>query len=376
MERRKTMQYKTFKDEIRLSRLGMGVMRLPISDGNEAEIDYEKAEKLISHCMEQGINYYDTAYIYHGGKSEEFLGKVLAKYPRDSFYVADKYNFQAQPDYCKQFQEQLVRLNMNRIDFYLLHGLQDTFAEEMIGNGCISYFDQMKKDGKIKYLGFSFHGTAELLKKLLKLYSWDFVQIQFNYYDWYFTDAKELYEILEQAQIPVMVMEPVHGGLLANLTEKAANKLKSMNSNLSLASWAMRWVMEYDNIQVVLSGMSDDSQVYDNIKTFSEAVPLTEEEKRRIKEAAEMQKATITVPCTECRYCTPNCPQGLDIPFLLENYNKAKVGGAWRIRHLKQIPEEKSPAACIGCKACTKHCPQGFEIPKYIKELDEMLRTL
>ena len=246
----------------------------------------------------------------------------------------------------------------------------------MIGNGCISYFDQMKKDGKIKYLGFSFHGTAELLKKLLKLYSWDFVQIQFNYYDWYFTDAKELYEILEQAQIPVMVMEPVHGGLLTNLTEKAADKLKSMNSELSLASWAMRWVMGYDNIQVVLSGMSDDIQVYDNIKTFSEAVPLTDEEKEQIKEAAEMQKATITVPCTECRYCTPNCPQGLDIPFLLENYNKAKVGGVWRIRHLKQMPEEKSPAACIGCKACTKHCPQGFEIPKYIKELDEMLSTL
>lgn len=370
------MQYKTFKDEIQLSRLGMGVMRLPISEGNEAKIDYEKAEKLISHCMEQGINYYDTAYIYHGGKSEEFLGKALAKYPRDSFYVADKYNFQAQPDYCKQFQEQLVRLNMDRIDFYLLHGLQDTFAEEMIGNGCISYFDQMKKDGKIKYLGFSFHGTAELLKKLLKLYPWDFVQIQFNYYDWYFTDAKELYEILEQAQIPVMVMEPVHGGLLANLTEKAADKLKSMNSELSLASWAMRWVMGYDNIQVVLSGMSDDIQVYDNIKTFSEAVPLTDEEKEQIKEAAEMQKATITVPCTECRYCTPNCPQGLDIPFLLENYNKAKVGGVWRIRHLKQMPEEKSPAACIRCKACTKHCPQGFEIPKYIKELDEMLSTL
>lgn len=370
------MQDKTFKDEIQLSRLGMGVMRLPILEGNEAKIDYEKAEQLISHCMEQGINYYDTAYIYHGGKSEEFLGKALAKYPRDSFYVADKYNFQAQPDYCKQFQEQLVRLNMDRIDFYLLHGLQDTFAEEMIGNGCISYFDQMKKDGKIKYLGFSFHGTAELLKKLLKLYSWDFVQIQFNYYDWYFTDAKELYEILEQAQIPVMVMEPVHGGLLANLTEKAADKLKPMNSELSLASWAMRWVMGYDNIQVVLSGMSDDIQVYDNIKTFSEAVPLTDEEKEEIKEAVEMQKATITVPCTECRYCTPNCPQGLDIPFLLESYNKAKVGGVWRIRHLKQMPEEKSPAACIGCKACTKHCPQGFEIPKYIKELDEMLSTL
>ena len=137
------MQYKTFKDEIQLSRLGMGVMRLPIAEGNDAQIDYEKAEKLIAHCMEQGVNYYDTAYIYHGGKSEEFLGKALEKYPRDSFYIADKYNFQAQPDYRKQFQEQLARLDMDRIDFYLLLGIQDTFAEQMIGNGCISYFIQL-----------------------------------------------------------------------------------------------------------------------------------------------------------------------------------------------------------------------------------------
>lgn len=370
------MQYKTFKDEIQLSRLGMGVMRLPIADGNDAKIDYEKAEKLIAHCMEQGVNYYDTAYIYHGGKSEEFLGKAFEKYPRDSFYIADKYNFQAQPDYRKQFQEQLARLDMDRIDFYLLHGIQDTFAEQMIGNGCISYFDQMKKEGKIKYLGFSFHGTAKLLEELLKLYPWDFVQIQLNYYDWYFTDAKELYEILTQAQIPIMVMEPVHGGLLANLTEEAADKLKSMDTDRSLASWAMRWVMELENVQVVLSGMSDDSQLYDNIQTFSEAAPLAVEEQEKIKEAAEMQKATITVPCTECRYCTPNCPQGLDIPCLLKHYNTAKVGGAWRIRDLKQMSEEKSPSACIGCKACTEHCPQGFEIPKYIKELEEMLNNL
>ena len=173
-----------------------------------------------------------------------------------------------------------------------------------------------------------------------------------------------------------MVMEPVHGGLLANLTEEAADKLKSMDTDRSLASWAMRWVMELENVQVVLSGMSDDSQLYDNIQTFSEAAPLAVEEQEKIKEAAEMQKTTITVPCTECRYCTPNCPQGLDIPCLLKHYNTAKVGGAWRIRDLKQMSEEKSPSACIGCKACTEHCPQGFEIPKYIKELEEMLNNL
>lgn len=235
------MQYKDYRDNIKLSRLGMGVMRLPVKDGNDALIDYERAKHLIDLCMEQGINYYDTAYIYHGGKSEEFLGKALAEYPRDSFYVTDKYNFQAEPDYRKQFGEQLVRLGMERIDFYLLHGIQDHFAEAMVRNGCIAYFDEQKRQGKIRYLGFSFHGTPQMLKSLLKLYAWDFVQIQLNYYDWYFQDAKELYEILEEAGIPVMVMEPVHGGLLADLTEEAAKELLAGDTEKSQASWAMRW---------------------------------------------------------------------------------------------------------------------------------------
>lgn len=370
------MRYKEFKDGVQLSRLGMGTMRLPILDNDNAKIDYEKVAKLVDDCMEQGVNYYDTAYIYHGGKSEEFLGKALAKYPRESFYVTDKYNFQAEPDYRKQFKEQLSRLNMDRIDFYLLHSIQDSFADEMIGNGCIEYFDQMKKEGRIGYLGFSFHGSPEVMKKLLPLYPWDFVQIQLNYYDWYFEDAKELYEMLAEAKIPVMVMEPAHGGLLVNLTEDAAKELKELNSENSIASWAMRWVMSLDSVQVVLSGMSDENQVNDNVKTFAEADPLTTEEQERIEKAAKIQHAAITIPCTACNYCTPNCPKGLDIPTLLKCYNEAKIGGAWRVRHLKDMTEEKGPAGCIGCKACTRHCPQGFEIPRYMEELAKMLEEV
>ena len=370
------MKYKKFKDGIELSRLGMGAMRLPVLNGNDACIDYERAKGLIDLCMEQGVNYYDTAYIYHGGKSEEFLGKTLAEYPRESFYVTDKYNFQAEPDYRKQFDEQLKRFGMDRIDFYLLHGIQDHFAKEIVQNGCIEYFDKMKQKGKIRYLGFSFHGTPKMLKDLLKLYPWDFVQIQLNYYDWYFQDAKELYEILEEAGIPVMVMEPVHGGLLANLTEDAAKKLRGEDQKSSLASWAMRWVMSLPNVQVVLSGMSDENQVMDNIKTFSEAKPLTEEEQDRIEKAAGLQHASVAVACTGCRYCAPNCPQGLEIPFLLKNYNEAKIGGAWRISHLKKLPEKKKPSACIGCGACTNHCPQSFAIPEYLKEMSKMLEEI
>lgn len=211
-----SMQYKNFKNEISLSRLGMGAMRLPTC-GSSADIDYEKAQAIIDSAMKSGINYYDTAYIYHGGRSEEFLGAALAKYPRDSFYVADKFNFQAEPDYRKQFAEQLRRLKMDRIDFYLLHGIQDSFVDDILASGAIEYFDSLKKEGKIRYFGFSFHGSPQALRKLIDAYPWDFVQMQLNYYDWYCTGAKELYDILEQANIPVMVMEPVHGGMLARL---------------------------------------------------------------------------------------------------------------------------------------------------------------
>ena len=210
------MQYKNFKNEISLSRLGMGTMRLPTC-GSSSDIDYEKAQAIIDSAMKSGINYYDTAYIYHGGRSEEFLGAALAKYPRDSFYVADKFNFQAEPDYRKQFAEQLRRLKMDRIDFYLLHGIQDSFVDDILASGAIEYFDSLKKEGKIRYFGFSFHGSPQALRKLIDAYPWDFVQMQLNYYDWYCTGAKELYDILEQANIPVMVMEPVHGRVLAGV---------------------------------------------------------------------------------------------------------------------------------------------------------------
>lgn len=367
------MQYKEFKDGIHLSRLGMGVMRLPVVGQDDAVIDYKKAKEIIDLCMQSGINYYDTAYIYHGGKSEEFIGKALAGYPRESYYVADKFNLQANADYQAQFSEQLERLCMDYIDFYLLHGIQDNFADSMLDCGCIYYFDRMKQQGKIRYLGFSFHGSPGRLMEIIKVYPWDFVQIQLNYYDWYFGDAKELYEILTKAGIPVMVMEPVHGGLLANLTEKAGAKLRTAAPDQSLASWAMRWVMNLDNVQVILSGMSDITQVYDNIKTFHSQLPLTETEQERIKEAAWIQHSSIAVACTSCRYCCPNCPQELDIPLLLKAYNEAKVGGAWRLGSLYTLPEEKKPSACIRCGSCTEHCPQGYHIPEYMEEMKNMM---
>ena len=186
------MQTFHFKGEVTLSRLGMGAMRLPMKEEEGSPIDVEKAQEIIDYAVKNGVNYFDTAYVYHEGKSEEFLGKALSKYPRDSFYVADKFNYMANPDYKAQFAEQLDRLQMDRIDFYLLHAVSDDLMDQLLSCGCIDYFDQMKAEGKIRYFGFSFHGTPDALRKMVSLHSWDFVQIQLNYYDWLFGDAKEL----------------------------------------------------------------------------------------------------------------------------------------------------------------------------------------
>ncbi|MBQ7372689.1 MAG: aldo/keto reductase [Blautia sp.] len=369
------MEYREFKDGIRLSVLGMGNMRLPETTNEQGEtvIDYDKAKEIIDAAMKAGINYYDTAYIYHNGKSEEFVGKALAEYPRDSYYVATKFNFQAQPDYRLQFEEQLNRLQMDYIDFYLLHGIQDNFADDILASGCISWFDELKKQGKIRYLGFSFHASVENMEKMLRAYPWDFVQIQLNYYDWEYGNQRKLYEMLTEAKIPIMVMEPVHGGLLARMNEKSGELLKKAAPDTGYATWAMRWIKSLPGIQVALSGMSNPEQLADNVKTFSELPNLNEEEKKLLKEAAGLLRPDIALPCTGCRYCCPNCPMELDIPTLLISYNDMKADSSWRLINLNGLPEEKRPSACVGCGACTAHCPQSLPVPDAMREMAEIM---
>ena len=367
------MQYKKFKSSAKLSILGMGAMRLPVVGGDQGNIDYEKAKAIIDRAYQGGVNYYDTAYIYHNGKSEEFLGKALAEYPRESYYVADKFNLQAEPDYKKQFPEQLSRLNMEYIDFYLIHGIQDAWMDQFLECGALRYFDELKKQGKIRNLGFSFHASPDSLRKLLKIYPWDFVQIQLNYLDWYYGDAKELYEILEEAEIPIMIMEPVRGGKLANLTPEAEAILKEADPEASIASWALRFVMSRPQVQVVLSGMSNLEQMEDNLHIFSETACLTEEEEALVKKAADEFRSKGGVGCTACRYCTPNCPIGLDIPKILSLYNDVKlVNEEWRATFADAMPEGKRPEDCIGCGACTGHCPQSLDVPAVMKEMAEI----
>ena len=371
------MKYTQAFEGLSVSRLGMGAMRLPVQENQEGKpIDFEAAREIIRRCIEGGINYFDTAYIYHGGHSETFLAKALAEYPRDSYFLADKFNLQANPDFRAQFAQQLERLNTDYIDFYLLHGIQDSSEEPMLQSGCIEYFREMKAQGKIRHFGFSFHGSPDSLRRLLAAGPWDFVQIQLNYMDWLFEDAKELYEILDQAGIPILVMEPLRGGRLASLNPQTAEKLLAAQPGKSLASWGMRWLMRLPRVAVVLSGMSNPDQARDNIATFSEGKPLSEEESALLMQVCQEYRASVAVACTGCRYCTDDCPMGLDIPRILNIYNAIKLDSEWRASLLYSLPEGKRPDSCIGCGACTGHCPQSFDIPAYMAELAEIMKRV
>lgn len=371
------MKYTQAFEGLSVSRLGMGAMRLPVQENQEGKpLDFEAAREIIRRCIEGGINYFDTAYIYHGGHSETFLAKALAEYPRDSYFLADKFNLQANPDFRAQFAQQLERLNTDYIDFYLLHGIQDSWEEPMLQSGCIEYFREMKAQGKIRHFGFSFHGSPDSLRRLLAAGPWDFVQIQLNYMDWLFEDAKELYEILDQAGIPILVMEPLRGGRLASLNPQTAEKLLAAQPGKSLASWGMRWLMRLPRVAVVLSGMSNPDQAQDNIATFSEGKPLSEEESALLMQACQEYRASVAVACTGCRYCTDDCPMGLDIPRILNIYNAIKLDSEWRASLLYSLPEGKRPDSCICCGACTGHCPQSFDIPAYMAELAEIMKRV
>ena len=366
------MNYKPFKN-ISLSCLGMGNMRLPTRPdlpGNP--IDREKSFEIIDYAMKNGVNYYDTAYVYNNGDSEKFLGEAMSKYPRESYYFATKFNIGANPDYKAVFEEQLKRMNTDYFDFYLIHAVMDHNYQSYINSGCIEYFKELKKQGKIRYLGFSNHSSPDTLRKFIKLYDWDFIQIQLNYYDWKYGSAKEEYETIAENNIPVIVMEPVRGGRLATLTEESCQLLKKEHSDWSIASWAFRWLQTLPQVQVVLSGMSDMEQIKDNISTFSADNALSDKDTETLFNAREMFKNQMQVPCTACRYCCDECPAGIDIPKILTTYNNYKLNGDWALGNLRSSTES-GPKDCIGCKKCTGHCPQSIKVPDIMKELAEKL---
>jgi predicted aldo/keto reductase-like oxidoreductase len=359
------MIYKPFKDES-LSRLGMGNMRLPTT-GEHGPIDREKAQEIVDYAISHGINYFDTAYIYHGGESESFTGDALAKYPRSSYNLATKFNVMSGTDYKMYFEKQLEKLKTDYIDFYLIHGIFDNNIDQYINIGAVDYFAEQKKAGRIRNFGFSSHASVQALERFVKLRDWDFAQIQMNYLDWTLQNSKAQYELLTKYNIPVIVMEPVRGGRLASLSPEADAVLKEAQPNWSIASWAFRWLLRLPNVQVILSGMTTIDQIKDNVATFEKYEPLTDEQADVLMRACDMFRGQVNVPCTACRYCCDDCPQGLDIPKLMELYNHYKLsgpGGLWMMGSL-----DKKPSECIACGACATHCPQGIAIPDVIAEL-------
>ncbi len=375
------MVYRDFQG-VQLSALGMGAMRLPVVNGNDAEIDSVATEEMVAYAMEQGVNYYDTAWGYHNGNSELVMGKALAKYPRDSFYLATKfpgYDLSNMPKVKEIFEKQLEKCGVDYFDFYLFHNVCemniDAYLDEKYG--IYTYLMEQKKNGRIKHLGFSAHGNYDVMKRFLEAYGEDmeFCQIQLNYLDWSFQDAKGKVELLESYHIPVWVMEPLRGGRLAKLAEKEETVLKGLRPEEGIPAWAFRFLQSIPGVVVTLSGMSDLEQLKENIRTFETEKPLAKEEMDTLLSIADGMLNGM-LPCTSCRYCTSHCPQGLDIPMLLNLYNEHSFTGGGFIAPmaLSAVPQEKHPSACVGCRSCEKVCPQQIKISEAMSNFSEKLK--
>lgn len=362
------MYYKSFQ-EMSISALGMGGLRFPAVPGKINEIDRKRGAALIDTAIKNGINYFDTAYTYQNGDSERFLGEALAEYPRDSYYLATKYYAAAGKRIEDVFEEQINRCRIDYFDFYLLHSLDENYIEDYMDEkkDNLGFLLKQKKAGRIKKIGFSSHGSLEVLKRFLDWYDgFDMALIQLNYLDWTLLDGKRQYELLTEHGIPVWVMEPMKGGRLSVLNERAVRILKEASPDRSVSSWGFRFLMGLPNVQTILSGMSDIEQLKDNCATFGECDPLNEQEKAVLKEVSEVFLKDLGVPCSACRYCCETCPAGLNIPLLIQGYNEYRISGeTWKIAELERT---KGPGECLGCRKCLSHCPQKIDIPGIMRE--------
>ena len=374
------MIYKQFQDK-KLSMLGFGTMRLPLlADG--VTIDEQQVAEMTAYAMEHGVNYFDTAHPYHQGNSERVIGRVLKNYPRESFYLADKYpGHQIASSYnpAATFEEQLEKCGVEYFDFYLLHNVYEKSVETYMDPqwGIVDYFLEQKRLGRIKHLGFSSHGSVAMMETFLNYCGKDmeFCQIQLNYLDWTLQDAKTKCELLAKWNIPVWVMEPVRGGKLATQSEAVEAQLKALRPDETIPAWCFRWLQGIEGVTMVLSGMSNMEQMVDNVKTFEAPKPLTDEENALLMDIAEQLKNAV--PCTACRYCCDGCPMGLDIPALLAIYNDLKVTPTFLLgMRVEALPPEKLPDACIGCGACMSICPQNINIPEALADMAQILKGL
>ena len=376
------MIYREFQD-LRLSALGMGAMRLPVFSSDEADVDVKAAEEMIDYAMAKGVNYYDTAWPYHGGKSETVLGSALKKYPREQFYLADKFPGYDLANIDKVesiFEEQLKKCQVSYFDFYLFHNVCEMNIDSYLDPKyrIFDYLVKQKKAGRIRHLGFSAHGNYDVMKRFLEAYGheMEFCQIQLNYLDWKFPEADKKMELLREYHLPVWVMEPLRGGRLASLDQPYEEQLKALRPKESIPAWAFRFLQSLPEVTVVLSGMSNMEQLRANIETFGEEKPLEEKEKEALLAIAGEMVEKIALPCTACRYCVSHCSKELDIPFLLSLYNEHcfTEGGFIAPMALSSLPADKQPDACVGCRNCEAVCPQQLKISEAMADFAQKLK--
>ncbi len=376
------MIYKKFQD-ISLSQLGFGSMRLPVIDGDDSRIDEPAALDMVDTAMKNGINYYDTAWGYHGENSELVMGKALSRYPRESFFLATKFPGYDPANWGKVeeiFEQQLSKLQVDHFDFYLFHNVCEMNIDAYLDDEkyhIYSYLMEQKKNGRIKHLGFSCHGNMPVLKRFLDAYGKDmeFCQLQLNYLDWTFQQGKEKTALLSELDIPVWVMEPLRGGKLSSLSPEYEGELKKLRPDETVNAFAFRFLQSIPGVTVILSGMSNAEQLEQNLATFEKDLPLNENEMNTLLSIAEKMLSVGTVPCTACHYCVSHCPMELDIPHLMSLYNEhAYTGGGFIApMALSALPSEKQPSACLHCRSCEQVCPQQIKISEVMTDFCEKL---
>ncbi len=376
------MLYNDFKGS-KISALGMGCMRLPCTVvGDRKLIDKAATKEMIAYALENGINYFDTAWPYHDGMSEPVMGELLSEYPRDSFYLATKfpgYDVSVLSKVEEIFESQLKRCRTDYFDFYLCHNVTEKNIDGYFNEsfGIIDYLKKQKKNGRIRHLGFSTHGSLHTIKRFLDAYGKDmeFCQLQINWLDWSFQRAKEKVALVSSYGLPVWVMEPVRGGRIATLTEEQEGRLRALREDASVPEWAFRFIQSLPEVVVTLSGMSNFDQLRENIATYGAAKPLNDAETATLFEISDEIVAKTAVPCTGCNYCTAHCPMALDIPTLIKCYNEhAYSGDAIPQGALDAIDKEKCPNSCIGCRSCEELCPQGIRISEVMSDFTKRLR--
>lgn len=364
------MIYKEFQG-LKLSALGMGTMRLPVKGGISTNIDEEETGKMVAYAMDHGVNYFDTAWGYHDGQSEPVMGKILSGYPRNRYYLATKFPGYDSSTWTKVeeiFEEQLRKCRVEYFDFYLVHNVCELNIDAYLDPkyGILDYLLKQKENGRIRHLGFSVHGSYEVMKRYLEAYGkqMEFCQIQLNYLDWSFQNAKAKVELAQAYQLPVWVMEPLRGGSLCKLSEEHESRLKAYRPEEKIPAWAFRFLLSIPGVTMILSGMSNYEQMVENIQTFEEEKRLSREENTLILSIAQEMLSKKILSCTACRYCTSHCPQELDIPTLLGLYNEHSYTGGGFIAPmvLFSLPKDKRPRACIGCRSCEEVCPQQLKI--------------